>query len=98
MDLRLLSFQEVLRGPESKHNPANNVAKEGASRPVLYARLSGRQPRNKAHEDEQILTHVEERESCLSDYCINTYKLSTPSFHGARNGGTYSSMSCTRNK
>ena len=29
---------------------------------VLYSRLNGTRPRNKAHEDQQLLTHAEEKE------------------------------------
>ena len=61
--LREAKIQETFKGIRSRlYTSARHAEREtGVSRTVLNARLSGTQPRNKAHEDQQLFTHAEER-------------------------------------
>ena len=62
--LREEKIQETLKEIRSGlYTSARHAEREtGVSRTVLNARLSETQPRNKAHEDQQLFTHAEERE------------------------------------
>jgi hypothetical protein len=45
-----------------KHNASSNAHAFNIPNQILYDRLDGKSPRNKAHETEQLLSHVEEKE------------------------------------
>jgi len=62
--LKEARIQGAIKGIKSGlYNSAYHAAQVlGITSSVLYARLNGTLPRNKAHQEQQILTHAEEKE------------------------------------
>ena len=62
--LREAKIQQTLEGIESGlYSSARHAEKEtGLPHTILSTRLRGTRPRNKAHEDQQLFTHSEEKE------------------------------------
>jgi hypothetical protein len=80
-ELKEASIQDAIQKIKSKvYKSAHHAAKEtGIARSILYDRLSGKPPRNKAHEKQQLLIDGEETE--LVDWITLLTRVNYPPRH-----------------